>query len=503
MSSPIDASINWVNETDYLNGLGVGHIVVDNTGYIYVSSSNYITESSNYYQPVCQLIPSTNSQYAYNGYLFYNIPLVSQYCLIRGITVDNQGYLYISLCEFETNSQGIIYKFNISSKQFEGSVSSQYYNATLSIGGNDNGNYFLSNHPYFSPWGIAYNSQNDYLYVADYYSALIWVFNFNYDFENSTGTLVIQSAFFSQSGCSALAIDQNTSPKQLYISVINNPSELYIVAVTIPNNGSNPTQYYFLNITNPEDIVIDSNHNLYCPNQSSTEIYKFNYAFKPNYPYSNPNSYLSTSPYYSTGIGITPSGNIIWGKKYDPLTIGNINSTLWISNSTIPCFNQDTKILTDKGYKLIQNLRKGDLVNTYLHGYRKIDNIGKGKFINNPSKWENCMYKMEKNDKNGLLEDLIITGGHSLLEDRVTSEEIKRLSDIGMSNYNDIIDDKVLVLASVSEKFVAIQTTDLYTFYHIVLESSNVEQRFGVWANGILTETISKKYFIKSGMQLL
>ena len=45
--------------------------------------------------------------------------------------------------------------------------------------------------------------------------------------------------------------------------------------------------------------------------------------------------------------------------------------------SPITCFKEDTKILTDKGYKSIQDLRKGDLVKTLNHDYKAIDMIGK------------------------------------------------------------------------------------------------------------------------------
>ena len=45
--------------------------------------------------------------------------------------------------------------------------------------------------------------------------------------------------------------------------------------------------------------------------------------------------------------------------------------------SPIPCFKEDTKILTDKGYKSIQDLRKGDLVKTLNQQYKAICMIGK------------------------------------------------------------------------------------------------------------------------------
>lgn len=164
------------------------------------------------------------------------------------------------------------------------------------------------------------------------------------------------------------------------------------------------------------------------------------------------------------------------------------------------CFNEGTKILClnknfEEEYIPIQNLRKGDLVKSYKHGYRKIDLIGKNTMINNPEKCLNCMYKMEKTEENGLLEDLIITGGHSILVDDlgVCKEENDKLFS-GVQ----IIDDKYLLLSAVSKEFIKLENTNPYTYYHFILENNeNDDERFGVWANGVLTETPSKKQFMK------
>jgi len=172
------------------------------------------------------------------------------------------------------------------------------------------------------------------------------------------------------------------------------------------------------------------------------------------------------------------------------------------------CYNEDTKILVlnellEEVYKPVQDLKKGDLVKTYLHGYRKIDMIGKGKLINNPKKWRYCMYKMVASDENCLLEDLVVTGGHNILVDEVSVDDKEKFIEMGLEDYKYKIDDKFLVLASVSDKFIPIETNDSFTYYHFVLESEDDEQHFGVWANGVLSESTQKSQFVKSGMQLL
>jgi len=162
------------------------------------------------------------------------------------------------------------------------------------------------------------------------------------------------------------------------------------------------------------------------------------------------------------------------------------------------CFNEGTKILClnknlEEEYIPIENLRKGDLVKSYKHGYRKIDLIGKNPMINNPERFNECMYKMEKTDDTGLIEDLIVTGGHSILVDDlgVLKEENDKIF-----GSTPMIDDKYLLLSAVSKDFKKLENTNLYTYYHFILENNgNDDERFGVWANGILTETPSKNQF--------
>ena len=170
------------------------------------------------------------------------------------------------------------------------------------------------------------------------------------------------------------------------------------------------------------------------------------------------------------------------------------------------CFNHDTKILClnhllQEEYIPIQDLKKGDFVKTYLHGYRKIEYMYQSFMGNNPNKWNHCMYKMEKTEENGLLEDLILTGGHSIMVDSISEVEQERYSNIGLSNFTEEnkIDEKYLLLASISEQFIPLTDNESYTIYHFCLKNNGDDtRRYGVWANGILTETPSKQYLINN-----
>jgi hypothetical protein len=169
------------------------------------------------------------------------------------------------------------------------------------------------------------------------------------------------------------------------------------------------------------------------------------------------------------------------------------------------CFNEGTKILcltnNVEEYIPIEQLKKGDLVKSYKHGYRKIDLIGKNPMINNPDKFNECMYKMEKTEFNGLIEDLIVTGGHSILVDDLVDYKEKNDEIFGGIHK---IDHKYLLLASVSNDFTKLETINVYTYYHFILENNgNDDERFGIWANGILTETPSKNQFINHRYTLM
>lgn len=175
--------------------------------------------------------------------------------------------------------------------------------------------------------------------------------------------------------------------------------------------------------------------------------------------------------------------------------------------STANCFNEGTKILClnknlEEEYIPIENLKKGDLVKSYKHGYRRIELIGRSPVLNDPDNFRSCMYKMVKNETNELINDLIVTGLHSILVDDLN--EYKKNYDKIFGGNSPTIDDKYLLFVSSSNDFIKIVNNNVYNCYHFVLENNgNDYERFGVWANGILTDTPSKKVFLDANYILL
>jgi hypothetical protein len=179
------------------------------------------------------------------------------------------------------------------------------------------------------------------------------------------------------------------------------------------------------------------------------------------------------------------------------ITISTYYATKILQSVPI-CYNEGTKILClnkhfEEEYIAIENLRKGDLVKTYKHGFKKIDLIGKNRMINDPKEFNKCTYKMEKTNENGLIEDLVVTGGHSILVDDL--KECKEENDVLFGGKTPIVDDKYFLLSSVSKHFSKMENTEIYTYYHFVLENET-DRHFGVWANGILSESTTKKILL-------
>ena len=169
------------------------------------------------------------------------------------------------------------------------------------------------------------------------------------------------------------------------------------------------------------------------------------------------------------------------------------------------CFNENTKIFTNKGYINIQNIRKGDLVKTLKDGYVPVNMIGKSKFYNsgNNLRGKNKLYKCTSEKYPELTEDLIITGCHSILVDKFKNDEEKKLTEEILGNIY-ITDSKYRLPACVDDKAIPYEEEGLFTIYHLALDHDNYYWNYGIYANGLLVESCSKRYMKElSGMDLI
>jgi hypothetical protein len=159
--------------------------------------------------------------------------------------------------------------------------------------------------------------------------------------------------------------------------------------------------------------------------------------------------------------------------------------------SPIPCFKEDTNILTNKGYLPIQHLKIGDYIKTSKHGYVPISMIGH-KNIQNPGNQERIpdrLYVCAKEQFPELLEDLVITGRHALLVDSLTEEEEKETEKVLEKIY--MTEDKYRLPACVDTQTIPYEKEGDFKVYHIALQNRDANANYGIYANGLLVESCS------------
>lgn len=190
-------------------------------------------------------------------------------------------------------------------------------------------------------------------------------------------------------------------------------------------------------------------------------------------------------------IGYLNADNV---NNYDVLYTITPSSAPILVPVPMTCFKEDTKILTDKGYIPIQHLRKGDLVKTLKDNYCAIDMIGKRDIyhISSTERIKDQLYKCSTAEFGEVFEDLIITGCHSILVDRFENEfQKEKVKEINGNTY--ITDGKYRLPACTDHRTSIYEIPGTYTIYHIALEHNNYYMNYGIYANGLLVESCSKR----------
>ena len=199
--------------------------------------------------------------------------------------------------------------------------------------------------------------------------------------------------------------------------------------------------------------------------------------------------------YYSSNSGQTwiPSNIISGSFPVNSLIMSPTSGNAIAGNyySLNACFNENTIICIYKNeieiYENITNISVGDLIKTYNGDYKPVKYLYRGTFLNDNTNDLHSMYKMK--DTN-----FIVTGGHSILVDELTETETNNQNSI---SFKTNISDKHLLLACFSDKFEKIENNELYNVYHLVLESKDKSEQFGIYANnGILTESMKEEYYL-------
>ena len=219
----------------------------------------------------------------------------------------------------------------------------------------------------------------------------------------------------------------------------------------------------------------------------------------------NSNTYRAVTQYSLTGtLGYNTGSNIVFTILSQPnkytLTVNLTNltysATLTITPAPprVPCFKEGSKILTDKGYVEVEKLRKGDLVQTSVHGFVPIHMIGYTQLehLNKSERIKDQLYVCSKDEFPEIDEDLIITGCHSILVDDFIDNQREETEKLLSKIY--VTDNKYRLPACLDKRTKVYDLVGTYNIYHIALDNENYYKNYGVYANGLLVETCSKRY---------
>lgn len=176
----------------------------------------------------------------------------------------------------------------------------------------------------------------------------------------------------------------------------------------------------------------------------------------------------------------------------------------------VPCFKEDSKILIfneileKEEYIPIQDIRVGTLVKTFQHDYVKVEMIGKSQIYNSGDKdrIRHRLYEYSNPKFPEIVEPLILTGGHSILVDELTEEQREKTMQV----FGSILetDGKIHLLTFLNEDCEPYEEKGKFTIYHIALENENYYANYGIYANGLLVESCSKRYLLElSNMKLI
>jgi hypothetical protein len=307
-------------------------------------------------------------------------------------------------------------------------------------------------------------------------------------------------------GFSSTGVLNNTT-NTISISPILTGLNFYTVTVNL-TNPSNMTYSSVATMISGLNLLIvrtsgGANVSL---NETSPGVYEADFQGGNYYiADTNSNTYRAVTQYSLTGtLGYNTGSNIVFTALTQPnkytLTVNLTNMTysaiitIIPAPPRVPCFKEGSKILTDKGYVEVEKLRKGDLVQTSVHGFVPIHMIGYTQLehLNNSERIKDQLYVCSKNEFPEIDEDLIITGCHSILVDDFIDNQREETEKLLSKIY--VTDNKYRLPACLDKRTKVYDLVGTYNIYHIALENENYYKNYGVYANGLLVETCSKRY---------
>jgi hypothetical protein len=189
-----------------------------------------------------------------------------------------------------------------------------------------------------------------------------------------------------------------------------------------------------------------------------------------------------------SGGGPPPSGTYSTG--FDLNTLGSFGYALY---PAVPCFLEGTTVLCYKdgveAYVPIETIKTGTSVLT-PDGYKKVELIGKGTIVNrgDDERVQERLYRCPVANYTQLTADLFLTGCHSILVPKLSDKERRKTEEI----HNDVFitGNKFRLMACIDERAEPWASEGKYTIWHLALENKDVSKNYGIYVNGgLLVET--------------
>jgi len=393
------------------------------------------------------------------------------------------GYLYIAI---KTGPPGYIIKYNLATNDY-------LVLEVIPASGNEQPVCLVMNPTYVS-------GGNNFLYFGT-------VFNFATDTHHIYAVSEITGVETSTGGTGIATITLLTTIIGRSVwSITSDPSGNIYAACTASFSGpakiarispSDPDRHNLTNVAlspsgtqiagRVRGLFFDGSMNLYVGDESNDRILK---TRPKTFTFGGPDSIVNGDAYFDAD------------KRTTYLTDLSNNQVLtsFLLNPA-ECFKKGTKILSENDvYIPIEELKIGDLVKTYKHGYQKIIGIANSRLCDYPRNTLNQLYTYSREKNPELIEDLHLTGGHSLLLDTLTEEESNSMNQIHWPDDEYMLEDKYKLLAHLSHDIciAAEQNVEIYHFTLEPPENARLSHVYGVYANGVLAESCSHGAMDKS-----
>jgi hypothetical protein len=303
-------------------------------------------------------------------------------------------------------------------------------------------------------------------------------------------------------------VTSNSDGTILYASLNTNTISKNIIVSK--NSGATWASINMLGLTGPFGAISTNSYGDFVftvDNTSNLTIFYPTHTDKAILVPSAGNTFASMTN-YNSGNNI-----IIAQNNYEAITNGAVVRYSLVNKyapgqPSVPCFKEDTNILCFQDGKevhiKVQDIRKGTLIKTLKHGYVPVNMIGTTKLYNSGDalRGTDKLYVCSSANYPSVTEDLVITGCHSILEGTITEKQ--KEGTLEMLGRLMVTDGKYRIMAFLDERAVPYPEEGVFPIWHLALDNDNYYMNYGIWANGLLVETCSKRYLKElSGMRLI